>query len=408
MAINSNIILAKGIKIDKAYNNVLSYSESDMLNLLRQGEHLIYEASNYSFIDEFQNIINVQVPYGDCIALNYMAFQNPRYNNKWFFCFIDKIEYNSEKSTNITFHVDSWTTWFSSLTLKTCYTIREHVRDDTIGANRIDEGLDVGEITQFGYSTIAISTNNYIAVQCNYTPKDSGGDLYSGISVYNSNIFGTKILFFPLNDYGLTDLYKFLFVVAADGYPSSIEQMFVVPEAIFTVSQLVQHHVDRTYNTANDFSFDYYTYPWTYSQKDVTGTISKQYTYSDYTPKNNKCYCYPYNYLYITNNIGNSQIFKYEEFLTSSNCPYVIEMSLAVGFSARFLVRGYKGLSSSQRSYDMALPVAKYPTCAWSTDSYISWLTANAVNVPMQITSLLASGGLAAAGAAAPMSAYRH
>ena len=172
MAINSNIILAKGIKIDKAYNNVLSYSESDMLNLLRQGEHLIYEASNYSFIDEFQNIINVQVPYGDCIALNYMAFKNPRYNNKWFFCFIDKIEYNSEKSTNITFHVDSWTTWFSSLTLKTCYTIREHVRDDTIGENRVDEGLDVGEIRALSSSTIAISTNYYIAVQTNYTPEN--------------------------------------------------------------------------------------------------------------------------------------------------------------------------------------------------------------------------------------------
>ena len=32
---NSKIILAKNIKLDKDYNNVLSYSENDILSLLR-------------------------------------------------------------------------------------------------------------------------------------------------------------------------------------------------------------------------------------------------------------------------------------------------------------------------------------------------------------------------------------
>ena len=117
-----------------------------MLSLLRDNSHLVYESSNYSFIDEFQNIINVQVPYGDCVRVNYMAFQNPRYSNKWFFCFVDKIEYNSEKSTNITFHVDSWATWYEAIHQTNCYVLREHAEDDTIGANTIDEGIDVGEI----------------------------------------------------------------------------------------------------------------------------------------------------------------------------------------------------------------------------------------------------------------------
>lgn len=403
MAINSNIILAKGIKIDKDYLNVLSYSESDMLNLLRQSEHLIYEANNYSFIDEFQNIINVQVPYGDCITMNYMAFQNPRYNNKWFFCFIDKIEYNSEKSTNITFHVDSWTTWFPNLVQETCYTIREHVRDDEIGANRVDENLDVGEMCCLGLSFQSLGTNHFVAVQCNYIPKDSGGDLYSGISLYNSTIFGTKLLFFQLNDYGLADLAKFIFVVAADGYPSSIEQMFIVPDGLFTLSEMVLHHVDRTYNTTNDYSFDYYTYPWTYGTKTKTVSIAKQTSYSDYTCKNNKCFCYPYQYLLCSNTAGSEAIYKYEDFLNSINTQFIIEMSLSVGLSARIVPRGYKILSGSTTSVYMdILPIAKFPTCAWSTDSYINWLTQNSVNIPVQITSLIAGAALSAAGAAAP------
>lgn len=169
--INSNIILSKGIRIDKAYTNVLSYNESQMLQLLRSPEHLIYESNNYSFIDEFQNIICVQVPIGDCLALNYMAFQNPRYNNKWFFCFIDKVEYNSERSTNITFHIDSWSTWFDRLEQEQCYTIREHVRDDTIGANRIDENLAIEGQCYTQAIQQVLGTNLWACVSTNYIPR---------------------------------------------------------------------------------------------------------------------------------------------------------------------------------------------------------------------------------------------
>lgn len=177
MAINSKIILSKGIRVDKDYKNVLTYTENQMLAVMRDNTHLIYESSNYSFINEFQNVICVQVAYDNCIALNYMAFQNPRYNNKWFFCFIDKVEYNSEMSVNITFHVDSWTTWYSDLHFKHCYTIREHVANDTIGANTVKEDLAVPEVITEENSIVdtALDSDLYIAVSSSWDPQNETG-----------------------------------------------------------------------------------------------------------------------------------------------------------------------------------------------------------------------------------------
>ena len=131
MARNSKLILAKGIKLDRNYNNVLDYKESELLDALLN-QYSTYEGYDYSFINENQNIICVQVPYGECVDVNYLAFQNPRYNNKWFFCFVDSIEYNSEKSTNITFHTDEWATWFNYNLIQQCYVLREHVENDMI------------------------------------------------------------------------------------------------------------------------------------------------------------------------------------------------------------------------------------------------------------------------------------
>ena len=44
-------------------------------------------------------------------------------------------------------------------------------------------------------------------------------------------------------------------------------------------------------------------------------TVEKNLTTIDgYTPKNNKCFCYPYNYMTLNNNSGVKVVLKYELF----------------------------------------------------------------------------------------------
>ena len=107
-------------------------------------------------------------------------------------------------------------------------------------------------------------------------------------------------------------------------------------------------------------------------------------TFTSYTPKNNKVKVYPYNYLLVSNNIGSQNIYKIEEFSLPSAISFDYEFTSSVGGSARLVPKNYKGIT---RNLDESIALAKYPTCEWSADAFINWITQNAVNIPTKIIS---------------------
>ena len=139
----SKIILAKNIKMDKNYTNVLDYSEEEMLQLVNN--NLVASADDYTFIDNTKGYILAGFTYRQVMQANYVAFQNPDYANKWYFAFIDDIKYIDDGNVQINFTVDVWSTWFSYWTTNSCYVLREHVNDDVAGNYTQPEGLELGE-----------------------------------------------------------------------------------------------------------------------------------------------------------------------------------------------------------------------------------------------------------------------
>ena len=89
--------------------------------------------------------IKVEIPvdtlYG---SVNYMMYRNTAYTNKWFYAFIDRLEYVNDNTTLIYIRTDEFQTWQFDLVYRTSYVVREHTNDDTIGTNRLDEGLGLG------------------------------------------------------------------------------------------------------------------------------------------------------------------------------------------------------------------------------------------------------------------------
>ena len=69
---NSQIIICKNIKLDRNYNNVLNYTEAQMLSLCRANQ--VASASNYSFI-RTSGTIKTHFTYAQCLQSNYVAFQ---------------------------------------------------------------------------------------------------------------------------------------------------------------------------------------------------------------------------------------------------------------------------------------------------------------------------------------------
>lgn len=368
---NSRIILVKNIHIDKQYTNVLDYSEEQMLNLCLANK--VAEANDYSFIRTNRSI-NVAFSYSQCLQSNYIAFQNKDYSNKWFFAWIDDVIYKGNNNTEITYTIDSWSTWFDYWQKKVCFINRQHVNDDTIGANTVPENLDVGEVVQENVTEdIALSQYYWIGVLTNYNPLTKK-DFPSPLTVYTKNIFPKTLCLFNATDYNnLINLGLFLIGTNADKQQGEIDNIFFISNYLIDVSKLELQEGQiggencSFYITKN--SFDIVSF---------TESINKQYSFNSYQPKNNKCYVYPYNFLFVSNNIGNQNIYKYENFSTD-NCQFEIQGTISIGGSTRLVPKNYKQMQTDD---DEVLTLAKFPTIAWSSDSFTNWLTTQAVNIP--------------------------
>lgn len=383
--LHSKIILVKDINLDREYLNVLSYSEEQMVNLCLSNK--IKEADDYQFIRP-SNSIYTNFTYSECLKANYIAFQNPDYDNKWFFAFIDDVIYQGEENTEITFTVDSWSTWFDYWTKKPCYIIRHHVNNDTIGLHTVPENLDVGEVMQETYDEFLNfgedGNDYYFCINTTYDPvtrKD-----FEGVSKINGNLCGSFIFCFDVytGSVGIPNITNFIDKTNKDGKINAIQELYTLPKALVDAIGTTP----KTY-TATTGSFDCKLLNDSSDVETFAQPFSKTYSFTSLNIKNNKCFVYPYNYLLLSNNCGNYNIYKYEDF-AEDNPMFEIEMAVAIGCSCRIIPRGYKNIDYN---YNESIPLAKFPTCSWSSDAFTNWLTQNAVNIGTQIVNTGIAGG---------------
>lgn len=389
--LHSEIILCRNIKLDKNYINVLSYSTEQMLDLCRR--NAIATASDYSFIRQHNNNIFTGFTYEQCLQANYIAFQNKDYSNKWFFAFIDEVNYSGESNTEIRYTIDAWSTFFDNWQKQPCYITRQHVNDDRLGLHIIYEGLNVGEVEAINVvkdDALDNTCGYYIVVGSNWDIGDNSNPSKQivGSSLYNGLISAEKLFVFSAAlgssiEQAVINLQLFLFQTASDGHLADIRNVYIVPNFCISAGDLQIHE-----KTVGDSTCTYYTIPYNTEipTSKLTGTCNTN--YSGYKPKNNKCYIYPYHYLYVTNNNGNNAIYKYENFENFNSPEFQINLIMTIGCSGRIIPQNYKGIRDN---VDESLPLAKYPICEWNCDAYINWLSANAVNVPTTIA--LSMGG---------------
>ena len=304
MALNSKIILCKNIKIDRNYKNCLTYTENQMLALCNA--NAVKVGNDYTFIGgKGSRTIEVPYTYGDCLQCNYLAYQNTLYSNKWYFAFIDNVEYRSDSSTRITFTVDYFHTWYDYYDKKSCFVVREHVSDDTMGKHTIPENLETGEYTSAGKTLLYSNANNsYIALSSTWFPSliwDDNSDLmYGGIYA------GAGIILFD----DPAEVGKFIKKMDANARADAIVSIFMVPQDFKGSANFIT-------NTILGESLRY-CIPNSTSAHTVLANkiaVARPSDLDGYTPKNNKLFCYPYNYFYVTNNAGSDVEFHYEDFI---------------------------------------------------------------------------------------------
>lgn len=373
---NSQIILVKNINIDKEYTNVLNYTESQMLALCRA--NAVASADNYSFLRPTGTIF-VGFTYSQCLQANYIAFQNPDYDNKWFFAWIDDVIYKSNQNCELKFTIDAWSTWFEKWTPKKCFINRQHVTDDTVGLHTLAENLDVGQLVADFVKTsngIGAESFYYFVIACNYDPSDE--TRYAGVGIYGDYPQGSIWFAWLINrnNYAteVNQISQWIYDVTRQGHAEDISAMFALPYQAFELIGDIDTTTHKVITGKGRKLQD-------------TETFSKSSfrNFNDYTPKNNKLLVYPYSFCRVTNNMGSYNDYKIEDFNEldiddnpTDNMSFEFIGIPCIGYSGKLRPKYYQGIPNNE---DESLSLGKYPTLSWASDAFTNWVTQNAINL---------------------------
>ena len=321
------------------------------------------------------------------LGYNYCMYRNKNHGNKWFYAFVTGVEYLSENSCAIKIKTDVWQTWMFQLNWHPCFVEREHVNDDTVGKHTIPEGLEYGEYIVKDYTRVNLNADMahcYVVLQVSDMPKPMF-NFYSGVNrVYNGVPQGCILLGVPITTVGGS--YDFVnlntLIGCFDNYNmgNAIVSMFLVPGSMLGTTIPITFNIIES-NPGNPpmyYQFECFSVgnsDVAYSFGDTTVSIPAN--IDSYVPKNNKCFCSPYNYLLVSNNNGANVSYAYELF--NGTPKFTTRGTMTQGCDIKLTPTNYK-FTDTTGGYDYSVTCAKFPVLSWKSDYYLNWC---AVNSPM-------------------------
>lgn len=364
--------------LENDYKNQLTFANANA-QMSYFNSTVQHTFDNYTYIKK-DNAIQVGKNIDEIIDCNYLFYKNTGFTNKWYFCFITNMEYVNENCTRITFETDCYQTWLFQIEYKQSFVEREHVNDDTVGLHTVPENLETGEYicnehykdeTMDNYTQdlcfVMASTSQPVTGEAKDTVAPSAiyNGIYTGLSYYRYDVTSA--------------IDTMLEIFANSGKTDAINGVFMAPKWLAPLSGGILRDVQQS-NSPLSFNIN----------------VSKQTTLNGYSPINNKLKCFPYNYLLVSNNVGQNGILHYEKF-SGNNASFNVKGVLNPGCSINITPTNYNGNESSDND---AIQLGKFPICNFQNDMYTNWLTQNSINVLGQTITTddmnIASAGLGA------------
>lgn len=358
------------------------------------------------------NVIRVPAQVDTIRNCNYVMYQNSAYSNKWFYAFIERMEYIDDYRTDIYIATDVLQTWMFEMNFKSSFIEREHVNDDTVGLHTIPEGLDTGTyvcnaVQDFRIANTfnfpkTVNSATMIAVVMVSSLVFKYNDAREAIqylepastwNITNSTPQGLNIIGVPVCEDCLGGLYALTGLYDTNGRGDCIQTMYLYP---FQANAWVPYTVHGLSGTvkAGPFEFTFSELSeFFYAPADSTGystlgniddnlntnfTISLNNTINGYTPKNNKCKTKDYNYFTITNNDGAEIAFAYEDFLSTPT--FKVLGSFEQGGATMCLPYNSKKTTTANSTingWTEGIPGGKFPQISWTSDYYLNWQAQN-------------------------------
>lgn len=363
--------------LENDYKHTLYFASKDeQYNYFKS--KVVDESETFTYIRK-DNIIHYPAHYDDIYNVNYIMYQNPRYNNKWFYAFVKDLRYENDECTIIEIETDVIQTWLFDYTIKPSFVEREHVSDDTVGKHTIPENLDTGDYVRVGAVSVDDENNNQWCYVAGVT-KDFKNDYnFTGGKIYNGIYSGVKY-YACITTADVEDLIS-KYTNSVGVTAEDIQHIFVAPRGLAHIS-----------GSDGEAITGIFAIPESVGAEELgEKTLSRPNKIDGYTPRNKKLLTYPYQYLLADNQCGASTDYHYEKFKNPNSMLFKIYGVVSPGVPRLLMPIDYGYSSDSGLGYDeistpYCLTLGRFPTCNWSSDVYTSWLLQNQANIQLATT----------------------
>lgn len=301
--------------------------------------------------------------------ISYMRFKNSNFENKWFYAFVDAVEYVNNNTVRIRYHIDVMQTWAFDYSFNQCMIEREHTETDNIGENTIPENFELGDYIfdnaqEFNYEPTAV-----VVTAGDFGGSYGSGVVVPGLSTKGDWFSGVHFYPFPLHVQQQVDA---LNQMLEDAYTdrdklNTIIAVFVMPNNFITPNFPPQE----------------------YTESVITASQVGGYMLGDYPCRNAKLLTYPYNLLYVTNYQGGHMELHFEYFSDPTNCKIKVWGNMSVNPALILYPNNYK---TTGDNFDEMLECTGFPMCAWANDAYKAWVAQNAGTLAVGAYAILSQG----------------
>lgn len=308
--------------------------------------------------------IKIHESYMNCLKYNYARFINPKFSNQYIYCYITNIEWGADETTYITLEEDNIQTWLDKFTIKPTFIERIHTKGDAVPLT--PEPLAPPPTVRYTLASNPFSSGvvkySYFCLASVGVLKDekidnlfSASGIYEGISVYYGDDWVT---FWN----GVNKLNT--------SYDNSVKLCFCLPSSMLkNISELGEAFTDYpSFKIINSIVFN---------NKIID--ILKPSTLDDYTPRNKKCFTYPYAYLIATNYTGQLIEYRYENF--KNDIKFTLKGRVGGSVSVECAPLNYE----NDGDFLNALKLEDAPKLGFSSSYFDAWAERNSVNLLSQL-----------------------
>lgn len=396
-------------------NAPVDYQMNNVLWLASEQEEANFFLSKTKFSFDNCRAVNndgdpweITVPLTDGSTLddyyncNYLMWRNPQFSNKWFYAYIGTPRPASAGSVTVPFQVDYWQTWHWSCEFPATMIRRETVKNDTIGANLIEENVetgefvispaDIGSTTYTGIGTDIIEESGWDTTPCvliayTYKPSETTAETDPGTYIINAVKDASDSFYYKLSNIAPSfaggrfqqGIYQACNFIAFEVDTTDHDKLDAAIESVnFYLQKLVDgvmiqsvqilRMIPKFMAPASGVQPINSAYP---RVNNIKGKASPT-TFGSYTPNNNKLYTQQFNYLVIDNGAGSQMEMGYEYFKGDSKQgvpprtpTFRLYSQLSNSPACRLIPYSYKGPSDRENPL-YSLELNTYPQCSYS------------------------------------------